>query len=540
MTETLRPTDTFARTRPITMAILAMGGEGGGVLADWTTAVAESAGYFAQNTSVPGVAQRTGATIYYVEMFPKHGDDPNQPQPILSTMPTPGEVDIVVASELMEAGRAIQRGFATPDRTVLIASTHRVYSMPERTALGDGRIDSTQLIASAKASSKRFLRADFAKIAEDARSVISASLFGALAASQTLPFTREQFEEAIRSSGKAVEASLRAFDAGFTAAVASERPVVEISLGAPPPELPVDPGAPDPAIVAVATSNPSALMGSRLQKHADRIATNFPPAARYLLVHGVKRTAEYQDAQYADEYLDRVARIVPFETDDTTAQLTAETARYTALWMTYEDTIRVAFHKTRASRFSRVRDEARVENENVMQVHEYLHPQIEEITDTLPTGLGRWLLGSRLFQWMVFKVTHNGIKVQTTSVFGFTLLYTLARLRPLRRRSLRFGLEQRRINEWLEIVERYAPTDADFACEIVQCQQVVKGYGDTHKNGMRNFTLLMSAVPILADRENSATQLHELRLAALADERGDTLQAALTQASLPIQVFPED
>ena len=56
--------------QPIKIAILAMGGEGGGVLADWIVNLGEENGYFAQTTSVPGVAQRTGATIYYVELFP--------------------------------------------------------------------------------------------------------------------------------------------------------------------------------------------------------------------------------------------------------------------------------------------------------------------------------------------------------------------------------------------------------------------------------------------------------------------------------------
>ena len=43
------------------------------MLAEWIVDVAEHAGYIAQMTSVPGVAQRTGATNYYVELFPKHG-----------------------------------------------------------------------------------------------------------------------------------------------------------------------------------------------------------------------------------------------------------------------------------------------------------------------------------------------------------------------------------------------------------------------------------------------------------------------------------
>src|SRR3989442_10524591 len=97
--------------RATTIAIVAMGGEGGGVLADWIVDLAEHAGYLAQTTSVPGVAQRTGSTVYYIEIFPK-GAAANK-APILALMPVPGELDIVLASELMEAGRAIQRGMVT-------------------------------------------------------------------------------------------------------------------------------------------------------------------------------------------------------------------------------------------------------------------------------------------------------------------------------------------------------------------------------------------------------------------------------------------
>jgi len=74
--------------RPITIAILAMGGEGGGVLAEWIVDVAEHAGYIAQMTSVPGVAQRTGATNYYVELFPKHGAKANSPAPCFGNSST--------------------------------------------------------------------------------------------------------------------------------------------------------------------------------------------------------------------------------------------------------------------------------------------------------------------------------------------------------------------------------------------------------------------------------------------------------------------
>jgi indolepyruvate ferredoxin oxidoreductase beta subunit len=213
--------------RPLTLAILALGGEGGGVLADWIVATAERAGYWAQNTSVAGVAQRTGATVYYVEMLapePEPAPDPRpavRDEPVMGLFPTPGEVDVVIASELMEAGRAIQRGFTTADRTLLISSTNRVYSIDEKIALGDGRIDDAQVLDGARRACRRLIAADFAELAERAGSVISASLFGALAGSQALPFTREDFEAAITASGKGVEASLAAFAAGFATATST-------------------------------------------------------------------------------------------------------------------------------------------------------------------------------------------------------------------------------------------------------------------------------------------------------------------------------
>ena len=145
------------RDRPIAIAVLAMGGQGGGVLADWIVALAEGQGWFAQSTSVPGVAQRTGATIYYIEMLSQ--SDGSGRRPVLSLMPAPGEVDIVIGAELMEAGRAILRGLVTPDRTTLIASSHRAYAVSEKNAPGDGIGDPGQGPRSgARGAAKQFHR----------------------------------------------------------------------------------------------------------------------------------------------------------------------------------------------------------------------------------------------------------------------------------------------------------------------------------------------------------------------------------------------
>lgn len=534
--------------RPLTIAILAMGGEGGGVLADWIVDVGERSGYHAQTTSVAGVAQRTGATVYYVEMYP--GGEPHEHdvrrEPVLSLFPTPGEVDVVIASELMEAGRAIQRGFCTPDRTTLIASTNRVYSMDEKLALGDGRVDSNTLLEAAHRGARQFIGADFMQLALDAHSVISAALFGALAGSGALPFARETFEEAIRAAGKGVDASLAAFALGMDAA---QRPAPQ-PIAAPPAgngpvpitigKRPVDP-AEEAAAAAerrreeVAAIDPASLVGPRLQPQAARVASDFPAAARSMLLHGTVRTAVFQSPAYTDRYLDRVAGLAAVESGDST-RLTTEGARHVALWMCYQDTIQVAQQKIRRRRIEGVRTEAKAAPGQLMNVREYLHPQVEEIADTLPTRLGRWVAGSAWFNRVVGRLTRNGLVVNTTGIIGFTLLWAMAMVRPLRPRSLRFGREQAAIDAWLRQVEAVAPIDYDLACEMVENQRVLKGYGETHHRSVESFSRLMAAADRLVGRPDAASILAGLRRAALADEDGAALDRELASVLEPVGV----
>src|SRR6476646_5305659 len=122
--------------RPIKLTIAALGGQGGGVLASWLIRIAEAEGHLAQATSVPGVAQRTGATIYYLEFFPQAAATEAGRDPIMALMPAAGDVDCVLASELAEAARTIQRGLVSRDKTTLIASSHRSYAIAERSAMG--------------------------------------------------------------------------------------------------------------------------------------------------------------------------------------------------------------------------------------------------------------------------------------------------------------------------------------------------------------------------------------------------------------------
>jgi indolepyruvate ferredoxin oxidoreductase beta subunit len=545
-------------SRPITLAILALGGEGGGVLADWIVAAAEGAGHTAQNTSVAGVAQRTGATVYYVEIFPPYEASANgrvRPEPVMSIFPTPGEVDIVITSELMESGRAVQRGFATPDRTTLITSTSRVYSIDEKMAPGDGRVDDRELLDGARRSARRLIAADFARLAEDNGSVISASLFGALAGSGALPFTREQFEAPIRRFGKSVEPSLAAFAAGFDVAIAP--PAAESAAPAEPPGaggadnaggapagvLPVstwagttrtaddDKAGEELRRNQLAAADPESLVGPDLKALARR-TLELPEAARSMILHGLVRTAVFQDLGYAERYFERVARAAAVEPDrDGEARLTLEAARHIALWMCYQDTIQVAMQKTRRARMERVRREAKAKDDQLLEVREFLHPQIDEITDTLPTALGWTLRRSKLFQRLVHKVTHKGMILNTTSVGGYTLLTTMARVRPMRPRSLRFGREQKAIERWMEQALQVAPSDAELAREIFECQGVLKGYGSTWEHGSESFAALMDAARSLRGSAEAAQRLAQLRAAALADEDGKHLELQLAQTA---------
>ena len=492
--------------RPISIAILAMGGEGGGVLADWIVAMAEASNYLAQVTSIPGVAQRTGATIYYLELFPKALCRDGR-EPVLALMPMPGEVDVVVASELMEAGRAIQRGLVTPERTALLASTSRVFSMTEKTALTDGRVDDAELLEACRGAARTFHGFDMAAMAEANGSVMSAVMLGALAGAKALPFQRPVFEAAIRAGGVGVAASLAAFAAGFDAAASGH-------IAIPKPE-------PTPAPIPP----PAALAGC-----LDVVARTMPAAVHPVMRLGLERVADFQDIAYARLYLARLAPIVAIEqkSGDEACRLLQECARQLALSMAYEDTIRVAELKIRRSRFDRVRAEVGAKAGQILEIAEFMHPRPQEIADTLPAPLGRWILRTPWVLAWLERFTRKGRNIKTTSLRGFLLLYLVAAFKPLRPRSLRYGHEQQNLQTWLETVSRTAGQNYDLAVEVAACRGLVKGYGDTHERASARYATLLAALPDLIARPDGAARMAALRKAAGADETGAALSAALS------------
>lgn len=483
--------------RPLTMTISALGGQGGGVVADWFVDVARRENYIAQATSVPGVAQRTGATVYYLEFFPRNALPPGGGKPVLALMPQPGDVDVAIAAELLEAGRALQRGIVTPDRTTLIASSHRVYAIDEKIHLGDGRADAGQVLEMTKQQARRCIIFDMQTLAEANGSVISAVLFGAAAGSGALPFAKDSYREAIKASGIAVKESLAAFEAGAAAASAES--------------------AATPA--ASSTSQPSVPPGLAI-----RIATTLPVTAQAAALNGVARLIDYQDEAHATLYLDRLAALA---THHKSADAVMEAvARGLALWMSFEDTIRVADLKIRASRRRRVLEEVRAQKGQLVYVTEFMKPRVREICGTLPEGLGRRVLASGFLTRLIERLT-GGKQIATSRISGFLLLYFLASLRPWRRRTLRYAEETVHQLEWLALVQSLAATDPALALEVAECQQLVKGYGETHERGLANYQLIADHARSWVGRPEAAYNVRDLRKAALADDQGIALGAAL-------------
>ncbi len=486
---------TLATDRPIGIAIVAMGGQGGGVLADWIVAMAEAAGWTAQSTSVPGVAQRTGATIYYVEIIrPRPGRTP-----VLSLMPVPGDVDVVIAAELMEAGRAIQRGLVSPSRTTLIASLHRSLSMLEKIQPGDGTAASEPVLAAAVSQSRRFVCADMQALAERDGSVISAALFGALAASEALPFPRSAYEDTIRAAGVGVAGSLAAFGLAYDEVV-----------------------APAPAVV-VPVAPTTLPRGGTAAQRAELAAVlaeidGFPAEARNMLRLGAARLVDFQDIAYAREYLARVARLP--------GALALEAARQIAVAMAYDDVIRVADLKTRASRTARVRVEAAAKPDQLIDTTEFMHPRAAEMAATMPVRMGLLFERSAVLS-RVLRLFERGRRVRTATLAGYLPLYVIAGLRSRRRSLLRHQREQLHMEEWLGLVERHATEKPELALELLKCRRLVKGYGDTHARGSSKFDRVLGATSLVAHRDDAGAWIRRLRDAALADVDGATLDGAI-------------
>lgn len=503
----------------IKLAILAVGGQGGGVLSDWIVAVAEKNGYLAQSTSVAGVAQRTGATIYYIEMCPDAGR-----LPVFALSPSQGDVDILIAAELMEAGRAIMRGFVTPEKTTLIASSHRIAAVSEKIEPGDGRASSAKVRETAELASKRFIAFDMEKVAVESGSMISASLLGALAGSGALPFPRESYEATVGASGRGVKQSLAAFAGGYDGARG-------IAGGASPAATP----APLPTSHGV--SSVDADRSGKIPAGPDRLVDGWrhltagvdrlPEEVRDMALLGLRKVVDFQDARYGQEYLDRLERAVERDKAAHGFALSVAAAKHLANALCYDDMIRVADLKTRSTRGARVRREVGVKDDTILQTTEYFHPRVEEFCGAMPAGIGRYIEERPKLAAFIDRRINRGRRIRTDSFTGFAMLWLVGGMRRWRRALLRHRVEQAHLDRWYDLALDTAADDYALAVEVLNTRRLIKGYSDTHVRAQSKFDRVLSALPMLKGRPDAADWLRRLREAALKDEKGDMLDGAL-------------
>jgi indolepyruvate ferredoxin oxidoreductase beta subunit len=486
----------------IKLAIYAVGGQGGGVLTGWIEDLARAQGWACQATSVAGVSQRTGATIYYVEMAP-----PGPRAPVFSLMPAAGDVDVMIAAEWMEAGRAMIRGFVTPDRTTLIASTHRNLAVSEKMVPGNGLADADAVREAAQQAAKRLIAADFEATAVRAGSVISATLFGALAASATLPFPRAAFEDAVRAGGKGVDASLRAFAAGVAAAEGGD-------VAQPEPAEPAKPAAPQ---------GPPHLMAewAKLTARADA----FPAPVTEMAAHGLAKVVDFQDTAYGSAYLDRLDALLA--RDRAPWDFTREAANYLGNAMAYDDVIRVADLKTRAPRAPRIRHEMGAGAAQVLHLTEFMHPRAEEVAGMLPRRIGARVSASPTWMARLDRWFNRGRRMRTDGIPAFLTLWLLGGMKRWRLRTLRHAQETTHTEAWLATATAQLDRNYDLAVEILRCRRLIKGYSDTHARGLSKYDRVLDGIALVAQRPDAAAWARRLREAALADEAGKALDGAL-------------
>lgn len=516
--------------KPISLLVCALGGEGGGVLTEWLVDIARHAGYAAQSTSIPGVAQRTGATTYYIEVFPVPLAQLGGKRPVFSLNPVPGALDAIVSSELLETTRQIGNGMCAPERTAVITSLSRTLTTQERMQLGDGRADSADLLGVVKAFSREHHVFDMGAVAKEAGTVVSAVMLGAVAGSGLFPFPREAYEAVVREGGKGAEQSLRGFakafdmvskprsQAEFVANVMSPTP----TAAAHTPRLQVKPAMP----------------AGLLQR--------FPAPVHEMLSLGHARMLEYQGPAYAALYVQRLEKVLQAERQaDPTGQhhyaVTREMARWLALWMAFDDIVRVADLKSRASRWQRVQGEVKAQDDDLLQVYDHFKPGAPEFAALLPPALA-----ARVTRWDRQRVAGGKepwalpLKIGTHSVFGMLALRTLASLKWLRVRGNRYAQEQAMIDQWLQGVIQGTERHWQLGHEIALCGRLIKGYGSTNERGKENLLHVLDHLATAAQApETNAAAIAAARSAALADDAGKALDQTLVQHGAPARPVKE-
>jgi len=472
----------------IKILLPAVGGQGGGVLTEWLFQAFLLEGYEVQGISLPGLSQRGGSTVYYLEVCADKTENGNI---LFSQHPVPGDVDVIVAQEFLELGRIIEQGYSS-EKTTIISSTHRIFSTLEKLPVGSGVYSERNLQDLANEFSLKFIGMDVLDIVKnnsmDERS-INAVLLGAVASSGCLPLEKKSYIEAIGKVGVAVENNIKAFEIGYSnnnIGCTAENPVENNRYF-------------DGSLLETYRVGDEEI--KKLQVLLKPREGVVPEHLKCYLHEAVLRLTDYQSEWYAEKYMNALDRIIKIDSENTTYdfRLTGIVLKNLALLMSYEDGIRVAELKTRWSRFRRIKKEMNIDDSQVFNVVDYLKPDSGEIYGLMPdiivspvlsllqTGLFRKLFGRK--EPLTFEQTPT-----TSSIGGFLSLWLLTRLKFIRPYSYRYKKEHSIIERYIDSVEFYAKKDYEVGCIVARAGSVIKGYGRVRRRTMDTFSRFIDNV----------------------------------------------
>ena len=258
-----------------------------------------------------------------------------------------------------------------------------------------------------------------------------------------------------------------------------------------------------------------------------------------ILALGHARLLDYQGTAYAALYLQRLTRVLQAEraadpSGSNGHATTREMARWLALWMAFDDIVRVADLKSRASRWQRVRGEVKAQDEDLLKVYDHFKPGAPEFAALLPPGLAARVLGWDRRRAAAGKAPWAlPLKVGTHSVGGMLALRALASLKWLRVRGSRYAAEQQMIDRWLDGVVRGTQRHCQLGHDIALCGRLIKGYGATNERGKDNLLHVLDHLAQGDDAVAAAGAIAAAREAALADDAGKALDAALVRHGAP-------
>jgi indolepyruvate ferredoxin oxidoreductase, beta subunit len=211
--------------------------------------------------------------------------------------------------------------------------------------------------------------------------------------------------------------------------------------------------------------------------------------------------------------------------------------------MAFDDIVRVADLKSRASRWQRVAHEVKLQDDDLLHLYDHFKPGVPEFAALLPswlaTPLQRWdkrRAFSGQAPWAL------PLKIGTHSVVGMLALRTLSSFKWLRPFGSRFHAEQADITQWLQAICTSLKQDAAFGLQVALCGRLIKGYGSTNERGRSNLQHILTHLAASPDHPDAAWRTHavaQAREAALQDEAGTAMDAKLRGLGAPARAVAE-